>query len=126
VQLKNSGDQSDWIGSTLTKGRWPRMKKEIKLKMEQARARAAGLDLPSGKPTKLSVLVSSGQADTSVREISDGESLTIRDVQARLRCEKDKALRMFKKEPGVVKIGKSYLIPRSVFERVLRRSLIAA
>ena len=70
-------------------------------------------------------LTSSPVVETAVREISQSNTLTIKDVMERFHCEKDKALRIFKKQPGVSKIGKSYIIPQSVFERVVRQSLVA-
>jgi len=98
------------------------MNRRTKMLIDQARTRGSAVASATAKRPTLSAI----QADTSVREVIDCDVFTIRDVQARLHCAKDKALRLAKKEPGVVKIGKSYLIPRSVFERLIRRSLIAA
>lgn len=77
-------------------------------------------------PSAAPLLMSSPLVETAVKEINDGNSLTIPDVMQRLHCGKDKAVRTFKKEQGVSKIGKSYIIPQSVFDRVVRRGLIAA
>jgi hypothetical protein len=77
------------------------------------------------RPTEaVVVLKSSPVAQEAIKEINEGKSLTIKDVQERLRCEKDKAIRLFRREPGVTKIGKSYLIPQFVFDRVLARNLV--
>ena len=70
------------------------------------------------------MLMSSPLVETAVKEINQCNSLTTEDVMRRLHCGKDKALRIFKKEPGVSKIGKSYIIPQSVFDRVVRRGLV--
>jgi hypothetical protein len=76
------------------------------------------------RPVSTPLLMSSSLVETVVREINEGNSLTLKDIQARLHCEKDKAVRIFRNEPGVTKIGKAYLIPQSVFDRVVSRGLI--
>jgi len=96
--------------------------------MEAGRNRsAASREVPvRHAPAPSCMVMSSPLAMEAVREVNQGETLTVKDVQERLHCEKKKAIRLFRSEPGVMKIGKSYIIPQSAFDRVLRRSLVAA
>jgi hypothetical protein len=94
--------------------------------MEVARNRSAAQRTIPVKQAPSAMLMSSSVALEAVREVNEGAALTLKDVQERLHCEKKKAIRLIKNEPGVMKIGKSYLIPQSAFDRVLRRSLVAA
>jgi hypothetical protein len=96
--------------------------KKIRANVEAARLRST--DPKKGKEPR-PILMSSPGIRTAIQEIDDGHTLTIPDVCEKLRCKKDKALRLVRKRDGVVKIGKSYLIPRSVFEAIIRESLVA-
>jgi hypothetical protein len=103
------------------------MKAAIKHRIELARSRSAmpySAGRPASAPAPTAVLMSSPLVLEAMKEVNAVNTLTIEDVMLRLHCGKDKALRTFKREPGVVKIGKSYLIPQSVFDRVVRRGLI--
>ena len=98
------------------------MRKAIRFAMQAARLRSSK---PEKNTESRPVLMSSPVIQTAIREIGDGDTLTIPDVCEKLHCKKDKAIRLVRKRHGVAKIGKSYLIPRSVFESIIRESLVA-
>ena len=97
------------------------MRKAIKRALESARFRNTTRQEIVPNPS----LVSSQLVEVVVQEINNGESLTIPDVMSRLRCKKDKAIRLVRARRGVAKVGKSYLIPQSVFHAIIRESLVA-
>ena len=100
------------------------MKQSIKNAIEAARLRSK--ERPSEVESR-PVLVSSPVIQTALKEIMDGDTFTIPDVMETLKCEKDKAIRVVKTRlgRGAVKIGKSYLIPRTVFEEIILEALVA-
>ena len=50
-----------------------------------------------------------------------GRMFTLTELAELLKCSHETVSRKFKKEPGVVKIGRIYRIPEHVLKAVLRR-----
>jgi len=58
-------------------------------------------------------------------DVTAGNVLMFDEIKDRLKISHELVRRTFRKEPGVVKIGSTYRVPLSVYERVITRSLVA-
>jgi hypothetical protein len=54
-----------------------------------------------------------------------GDVLTFDEIKDRLKISHELVRRTFRREPGVLRIGSTYRVPLSVYERVITRSLVA-
>ena len=100
------------------------MKSTIRHAIQAARLRSKE---PPRATESCPVLMSSPVIQTALSEIMNGDTLTIPDVMRTLHCKRDKAIRFTRRGlgRGVMKIGKSYVIPRSVFEEMIAELLAA-
>jgi hypothetical protein len=58
-------------------------------------------------------------------DVTAGNVLTFDEIKDRLKISHELVRRTFRKEPGVIRIGSTYRVPISVYERVVTRSLVA-
>jgi hypothetical protein len=87
--------------------------------------------VPSG-PMKLSPTSSRLLSPTHVTDpferqcllqLNEGNTLSLREIEAILHLKKHKVRRMFAHLPGVFKIGRSYRVPRLVFDRAMSETM---
>lgn len=62
--------------------------------------------------------------EASVSDAKDGRVFTFQQIADKLQLSHEQVRRMFRREPGVVRIGSVYRVPESVLDRVLTRLLI--
>ena len=57
-------------------------------------------------------------------DAKEGRLFTLQQIADRLQISHEQARRMFRREPGVVRIGSVYRIPENVLDRVLTQLLV--
>src|SRR5262245_47404342 len=60
-----------------------------------------------------------GDIDRCLEDVRQGRVYTIKGISAMLQCSDNTIWRLFRKEPGVLRLRSSYRIPETVLQRVL-------
>ena len=63
--------------------------------------------------------------DAVLFDACNGSVFTFGQIAKRLQISHELVRRTFRGEPGVLRIGSTYRVPVSVYERVITRSLVA-
>ena len=64
-----------------------------------------------------------GELQRCIDDVRKGRVYTFKNITTMLHCSKNKARLLFKDEPGVVRLGTSYRVPETVFQRVVNRMM---
>ena len=63
-------------------------------------------------------------AEASQKNAKEGKVFTLRQIAAQLQISHEQVRRMFRYEPGIIRLGSVYRMPESVLDRVLTRLVV--